>query len=78
MPTEGTKDKGGKAGCTDFGSTSKDFQEMFEAMSKCCTGQGGSPDCSAIMKGMMEMCCGPKADSTTADRGTKKEDTKAD
>jgi len=78
MPTEGTKDKGGKAGCTDFGSPFKDFEEMFEAMSKCCTGQGGSPDCSAIMQGMMKMCCGRKADNTAADCGSKTGSTKAD
>ena len=78
MPTEGTKDKGDKAGCSDFGSTFKDFQEMFEAMNKCCTGQGGSPDCSGMMKGMMKMCCGRKADNSTADCGSKTGGTKAD
>ncbi len=53
--------------------TPGDFKRMFEMMSKCCAGQGGSTDCSAMMdgmmKGMMEMCCRPKADSTKEDRG---------
>lgn len=60
MSTEKTKDTKDKTGCTDFGSTPKGFQEMFEGMSKCCTGQGGSFDCSAMVKGMMETCCAPK------------------
>jgi hypothetical protein len=49
MSTEKTKDTKDKTGCTDFGSTPKGFQEMFEEMSECCTGQGGSFDCSAEM-----------------------------
>jgi hypothetical protein len=67
MSTEKIKDTKDKSGCTDLGSTPKDFQEMFERMSKCFKGQGGSFDCSAVMdrmmKNMTEMCCGPKADN---------------
>ena len=44
---------------------------MFEKMSKCCPGQGDSPDFSAMkgamMKNMMEMCCGPIATDTKGD-----------
>jgi hypothetical protein len=54
MSTEKTKDTKDKTGCTDFRSTSKGFQEMFEGMSKCCMAQGGSFDCSAMMDRMMK------------------------
>ena len=86
MDTEKTKDRGNKAGCADFGPASKGFQEMFEKMSAkmgtCCSGQDGSVDCSTMMSGMMkgmaEMCCGPKTDETKTDSGTKTEETKGD
>ena len=71
MSTKETKEKGGRAGYAEFNPG--DFKRMFEMMSKCCAGQGGSTDCSAMMdgmmKGMMEMCCRPKADNTKEDRG---------
>jgi len=38
MNTEETKDKRDKAGCTEFASAFKGFQEMFEKMRKCCRG----------------------------------------
>lgn len=71
MSKKQRKEKGDKAKCTDFGSSFKGFKGISEMMSKCCMGQGGSTDCSAMMdgmmKGMMEMCCGQKADNTKED-----------
>jgi len=72
MQTKETKDKGTKAEGTEFGcSGPENFKEMFEKMSKCCPGQGDSPDFSAMkgamMKNMMEMCCGPKTTDTKED-----------
>ncbi|NIM96592.1 MAG: hypothetical protein GTO24_00490 [candidate division Zixibacteria bacterium] len=71
MNTEKTKKKEDKAGCADFVSTFKGFQEMFkgmpEGMGKCCTGQDGTIDCSTMMKSMMEICCGPKTEDTEGD-----------
>ena len=69
MQTEETKDSGAKAEKTDFGCCGpENFQKMFEKMSKCCPGQGDAPDFSAMqgamMKNMMEMCCGSKATET--------------
>jgi hypothetical protein len=68
MDTKETKGKRPKGGCNDFGSTSKGFQEMFEGMSKCCTGQDGSIDCSAMIKGMMGTCCALKTENTRDER----------
>jgi len=61
MQTEETKDKGEKAKSTVFGSAPMGHG-MFEMMSERCTSQGGFPDCSTMMKGMMETmrnqpCC---------------------
>lgn len=63
MDTEETKEKRGKANSTDFGFVPMG-QGMFEMMNKCCTGEGGFPDCS-MMKSMMDAmrlqpCCTPK------------------
>ena len=73
MSTKKTKEKGDKAKFTDFGSSFKGLKGISEMMSKCCAGQAGSTDCSAMMdgmmKGMMEMCCRPKADNTKEDGG---------
>ncbi len=62
MTAEETNEKGDKttSGCCGF-----DDSRMFEMMGGCCTGQGGSPDCSTMMENMMEMmrikpCCGEK------------------
>jgi hypothetical protein len=49
---------------------------MFEMMSGCCTGPGGSPDCSTVMKGMMEKmrsrpCCSPGIGDTGSERREK-------
>ena len=68
MDTKETKEKRPKSGCNDF-------QKMFEGMRKCCAGQDGSIDCSAIMdrmKTMMEMCCASKEESTKSDHETEK------
>jgi len=69
-----TNDNGTNAKGRDFGCCNpENFKEMFEKMSKCCPGQGDSPDFSAMkeamMKNMTGMCCGPKATDTkvTAD-----------
>jgi hypothetical protein len=65
MPTKEIKDNGTEGESTDFRCCNpENFEKMFEKMSKCCPGQGDSPDFSAMkgamMKNMMEMCCGPK------------------
>lgn len=49
---------------------------MFEMMKKCCTGEGASADCAAMMKSRMEAmtgmpCCGPGAEKTGPERGKK-------
>ena len=79
MNTEETKDKGKKAGCADF--TTK-FKGMFEGMSRCCTGQEGSIDCSAMMNGMMkemmEKCCGTRTENIKTGDRSKKEGVQAD
>ena len=69
MKTEDTKNNGTKGESTDLGCCNPEtFQKMFEKMSKCCSGQGDSTDFSAMkgamMKNMMEMCCGPKTTDT--------------
>ncbi len=66
MQTEETKDNGTKTEETEFGCCGpENFQKMFEKMGKCFPGQGDATDFSAMkgamMKNMMEMCCGPKA-----------------
>ncbi|MFI5294639.1 MAG: hypothetical protein ACHQ0Y_06380 [Thermodesulfovibrionales bacterium] len=75
MQMKEIKDKGDKAKSADFGFSPKG-QRMFEMMSTCCAGQGGFPDCSTMMKGMMEAmrsrpCCTPKTEDTEFD-GSKK------
>ena len=73
-----TKDHGTKAKGTDFGCCNpENFKEMFEEMSKCCPGQGDSPDFSAMkgamMKNMMEMCCKPIATDTKGNADSQNE-----
>ncbi len=62
MTAEKTNEKGDEttSGCCEF-----DNSRMSEMMGGCCTGQGGAPDCSTMMKNMMEMmrskpCCAEK------------------
>ncbi len=50
MSTEKTSGKRDEATCC----SGSEGRRMFEMMSACCTGQGGSFDCSTMMKGMME------------------------
>ena len=78
MKTEDTKNNGTKGESADFGCCNpENFQKMFEKMNKCCPGQGDSPDFSAMngamMKNMMEMCCGPKTTDTKQDTELQKE-----
>jgi hypothetical protein len=72
MDTDKTNEKGDKAQSADSGCAPTGHG-MFEMMSKCCTGQDGSPDCSAIMKGMMEAMkghsgCSPKTGDVGPER----------
>ena len=60
--TRDQEDKSHKAECC-----SGDFQKMAEMMKNCCSGQEGSQDCSALMKEMMETCCGPGKEKTKTD-----------
>jgi hypothetical protein len=53
MQTEETNDKGEKAKSSAFGFAPMGHG-MFEMMNKCCTVQGGLPDCATMMKGMTE------------------------
>ncbi|MBW1850804.1 MAG: hypothetical protein JRJ15_05120 [Deltaproteobacteria bacterium] len=68
MNTEETKDRKDKVGCTDFTSSFRGFQEMFKGMGKCCMGQEGSLNCSA----MMEKCCGARTDNNKSESKSKK------
>ena len=75
MQTEETKDTGDTAKSVDFEFASMG-KRMCEMMSKCCPGQGGFPDCSAMMKNMMEAmedqpCCKPRTENSKFD-GEKK------
>ncbi len=43
----------------------KEFQKMFEMMRKCCEGEKGTIDCSAMMEFMKKCgCCGPVSGET--------------
>ncbi len=69
MQTEETKSNGTKDGCADFGCCNpEDFIKMFEKKWECCSGQIGATDFSVMkegmMKKMMEMYCGSKAEET--------------
>ena len=75
MDTDKANEKGNKATSADSGCAPTGHG-MFEMMSKCCTGQGGSPDCSTMMKGMMEAmkehsCCSPETGDAGAERREK-------
>ena len=60
-----TNPKGSGPGCAGFESIFKGCEGMFCGMDKRGTDRGGEADCSAameaMMKAMMEMCCGRKA-----------------
>ena len=75
MHTEKTKDKGYNAKSTDFGCAPMGLR-MFEMMRKSFTGQGGFPDCSAMIKSVMEAmgnqpCCTPNKEDTEFDGSEK-------
>lgn len=75
MNAEKTRDKGAKAKSTDF-EFPPVSQRMFEMMSKCCTGRGDLPDCSVMMKSMMETakkqpCRSQKKEDAASDRRKK-------
>ncbi len=62
MNTKGTSKKKEKTNSADHGFGPG--KSMFEMMSECCGNREGHPDCSAMMKGMMEKmgnqsCCAP-------------------
>ncbi len=65
MNTKGTSKKKEKTNSADHGFGP--VKEMFEMMSKCCGNTEGHPDCTAMMKGMMEsmkrQCCMPDNDA---------------
>ena len=78
MQTEETKDNGTKGGCADFGCCNpEDFKKMFEKKCKCFFGQNDATDFSAMkegmMKKMMEMCCGSKAEETKVSTKSQKD-----
>jgi hypothetical protein len=75
MQAEKTKNRREDTESTAFGSTPMG-NGIFGIMKKCCTGQDGFPDCSTMMKGMMEAmkkqpCCMPKKDAAESE-GRKK------
>ena len=72
MKTEEKKDNGTKSGCADFGCCNpENFKKMFETKCECFSGQDDNNNFSAMkeamMKNMMEMCCGSKAEDTKMD-----------
>jgi len=73
MNANDTKSKNEKEGFTGSGCCSGNFEGMREMMNNFCAGKDGLPDCSTMMKGMMENCCGTKAESTEADSETQNE-----
>lgn len=62
MSTGKKKVKEHKAQCTDFTCGPEGFkgmpEEMSQWMSKCCSGQSDSPDCSAMMQRIAKEMCG--------------------
>jgi len=64
METDKTNDNKNKIPGTDFGCKPEDFKGMFEMMAECFKAQNSVPDCSAMMKTMMQNCCGPKKENT--------------
>lgn len=67
MHCKGTKQKEDKAEDTGFGCNPGDFQKIFKETGKCCCSPEGFPDCSTMMKRMMEAaknqtCCEPAAE----------------
>ncbi|UCH22023.1 MAG: hypothetical protein JSU83_01840 [Deltaproteobacteria bacterium] len=71
MGTEKANDSNDKSGGTDFSCNPQDCNGMFEMMDKFCSAQGQMSDCSAMMKAMMEKCCGPKAENSKSEKQQK-------
>ena len=63
MNANNTKSENEKEGVTGFSCCSGNLEGMHEMMNKFCGGIGGSLDCSTLMQGMMENCCGSKAEN---------------
>jgi hypothetical protein len=66
MEKRETRGKQESTGCCGFGNANMDSGKMAEMASSCCDGRKGSPNRSGMgkkmMRTMMEMCCGPKAE----------------
>ena len=78
MRTEETKNNETKGGCTDFGCCNpEDFKKMFEKKCKCFSDPNDVTDFFAMkegmMKKMMEMCFGSKAEDTERNTEPQKE-----
>ena len=67
MSKERTKSQDKKNNKPDFECCPGDFQKMAKMMENCCSGQEGTQDCSALMKEMMQSCCGPGKEKTKTD-----------
>jgi hypothetical protein len=51
------------------GCDPKGFQGMFEVMSKCCSGEKNTIDCSTMMEAMKKGgCCASKTEETKSDK----------
>ena len=78
MQTEETKNNGTEDVCAAFGCCNpENFRNMFEKKCKCFSGQSDAADFSAMkegmMKKMMEMYCGSRADETKTNDKSQKE-----
>ena len=63
MCTERSKEDRDKSACCDPGQ----FKSMFETMSKCFAGKGGTSDCTEMMEQMKAAFCGAKKEETKSD-----------
>jgi hypothetical protein len=70
MSANDTKGKNEKKGFTGFSCCSGNLEGMREMMNNFCGGANGVPDCSTLMKGMMENCCGSKEENAQSDSET--------
>ena len=70
MNANDTKGKNEKEGFTGFSCCSGNLEGMRKMMNNFCGQTDGLPDCSTMMKGMMENCCGTKAETSKADSET--------
>ena len=78
MQTEETKNNGTEDVCAAFGCCNpENFRNMFEKKCKCFSGQSDAADFSAMkegmMKKMMEMYCGSRAEETRTNAKSQKE-----